>query len=101
VRLPAPAIQDASIDVRRSRVYDLERSLFGPVEPEMQTRAERYALDQIVEAACTQGILEEANTRAKLAVEALLRASGGVTVTAETTSPDADGCRAPGAATPP
>lgn len=75
VRLPPAVILDAKIDVDRSYVYDLQRSLLGPVDPDLQSRAERYAMDQIVEAACEAGILEDATGRAEMTVSALLESA--------------------------
>lgn len=74
IRLPPPEILDKKIDVEKSYVYDMDRSLLGPVDPEMQTRAERFALDKILRGACEGGILREANQRAETAVRALLGA---------------------------
>jgi len=74
IRLPPPEILDKKIDVEKSYVYDMDRSLLGPVDPAMQTRAERFALDKILRGACEGGILREANQRAETAVKALLGA---------------------------
>lgn len=87
VELPAPEILGASIDVARSRVYDVRRSLFGPVDPDLQSRAERYALERIVESACDSEVLETANDHARIAVEALLEAAGAADVTVRTQRP--------------
>ncbi len=87
VELPAPEILGATIDVERSRVYDVRRSVFGPVAPELQSRAERYALQRIVESACQSDVLDAANDRAKVAVRALLEASGAAEVTVRTRRP--------------
>jgi len=97
VRLPPPEILDRKIDVAKSRVYDFDQSLFGPVDPEMQTRAERFALDKIVRGACEAGILDEANRRAAFAVQALLTTGGVRDVRVETRPPAADECPVGGA----
>ncbi len=76
IRLPPPQILDRKIDVERSYVYDFERGLLGPEDPEMQSRAERVALEKITQTACETGILEEANQRAEMAVSTLLMAAG-------------------------
>ncbi len=75
IRLPPPEILDKKIDVEKSYVYDLDQSLLGPVDPDMQSRAERYALDKIVRGACEEGILAEANRRAETVVRGLLGGS--------------------------
>lgn len=87
VELPAPEILGAAIDVERSRVYDLRRSLFGPVDPDLQSRAERYALTRIVEGACAADVLTQANERASVAVRAVLEAAGAGRVTIKTRTP--------------
>jgi len=92
VRLPPPEILDQKIDVEKSRVFDMQRSLLGPVDPAMQSRAERYALDKIVRGACEGGILNEANRRAETAVRELLEASGFQDVRVVTQPPAAGAC---------
>lgn len=84
IRLPAPEILGATLDVDKSRVYDLRESLFAPVAPDLQSRAERYALQRIVGSACDADILAAANDRAADAVRALLTAAGAVDVTVRT-----------------
>nr|WP_290665536.1 DUF4230 domain-containing protein [Ardenticatena sp.] len=92
IRLPPPKILDAKIDVERSYVYDFDKSLFGPVDPTMQSRAEQLALEKIRRAACENGILEEANTRAEIAVRALLEAASFRRVRVITTPPPPSAC---------
>jgi hypothetical protein len=87
VRLPAPGIHDAKIDVGRSYVYDIDRSLFGPADPDLQTRAERFALSKVLAAACEENILGQANERASIAVRALLGAAGFSEVSVEIQAP--------------
>ncbi|MEO8084002.1 MAG: DUF4230 domain-containing protein [Ardenticatenales bacterium] len=84
IHLPAPEILGATLDVDKSRVYDLRESLFAPVAPDLQSRAERYALQRIVGSACDADILSAANDRAADAVRALLTAAGAVDVTVRT-----------------
>ena len=92
IRLPPPQILDRKIDVERSYVYDFERGLLGPEDPDMQSRAERVALEKITQTACETGILEEANRRAELAVGALLQAAGFRDVRIITTPPPPGAC---------
>lgn len=82
VRLPAPRILDKKIDVEKSYVYDLRRSLFGPLDPTLQSQAEKAALDQIWRAACEGGLMARANERAALTVETLLADTGHAEVRA-------------------
>lgn len=79
LRLPPPKILDSKIDVNRSRVYDYDRGFMGlgpDVAPELQELAQRKTLEKIVESACTGGILQQANGRAKLAISQLLSTAG-------------------------
>jgi hypothetical protein len=92
VTLPRPTIQDVKIDVERSYVYDVDKSLFGPADRELQSRAERFALGRVREAACEAGILDQANERAALTVRTLLGVSGYATTVIETQSPAPEEC---------
>lgn len=92
IALPPPKLLDTSIDVDRSYVYDLQRSLLGPVDPELQSRAERFARNKIEETACESDILGEANRNAEIAVRSLLRAAGFAEVNVETQPPAPDEC---------
>jgi hypothetical protein len=79
LKLPAPKILDKKIDVTRSSVYDYNRGPLGlgpDVAPNLQKLAQEEALKKIQLAACSDGILEKANDRAKLAVTSLIRISG-------------------------
>ncbi|MBI4783717.1 MAG: DUF4230 domain-containing protein [Oscillatoriophycideae cyanobacterium NC_groundwater_1537_Pr4_S-0.65um_50_18] len=75
LRLPSPKILDSKIDVNRSKVYDYDRGFMGlgpDVAPELQELAQRQTLERMVESACTSGILQQANDRAKIAITQLL-----------------------------
>ncbi len=74
VTLPPPQILDSKLDVNRSYVYDFQQGILSPEAPELQTEAERRALEQIVAGACQSDILGEANQRAELAITKLLSA---------------------------
>ena len=79
LRLPLPKVLDKKIDVSRSGVYDYNRGPLGlgpDVAPNLQKMAQEEALKKIQIAACSDGILEKANDRAKLAVSQLIRISG-------------------------
>ena len=96
INLPAPKILDSKIDVNHSSVYHYDRGFLslGPDQaPELQTLAQRQTLAKIVTAACTQGILTEANQRAELALTQLLAAAGyAQKVEVKTTTPSAEAC---------
>lgn len=98
LRLPPPKILDSKIDVNRSKVYDYDRGFMGlgpDVAPELQELAQRETLAKIVETACTDGVLQSANDRAKLAVSQLLTTAGYANVTVEIQPPAADACTLP------
>lgn len=92
VTLPPAQVLDSKLELSRSNVYDYDRGFlgFGPDNaPELQELAQQEALAKIESAACTEGILAEANQRAEKAVSQLLTTAGfnAVTVTTQT-SPD-------------
>lgn len=97
IRLPPPRILDSKIDVSRSRVYDYDQGFLGlgPDAPDLQTVAEQQALIQILEGACANGILKEANEKAQVAVTQLMSVSGYGQVIVEISPPAADACPTP------
>lgn len=88
VTLPPPQILDSKIDVNRSYVYDFQQGLLAPQAPELQTEAERRALQQIIAGACESNILQEANHRAELAITKLLSVMGFREIAVQTRMPD-------------
>lgn len=86
--LPPPQIQDAKIDVGRSYVYDFQQGILSPEAPELQTAAERQALDQIIAGACQADVLNAANERAELAINQLLSTMDFAEITVNTQMPD-------------
>lgn len=97
VRLPPPQILDSKVDVNRSKVYDYDRGFMGlgpDAAPELQDLAEQTTLDQIVAAACDQGVLQAANDRAKSTVSQLLATAGYAAPTIETQAPLPNTCPA-------
>lgn len=98
LRLPPPKVLDSKIDVNRSKVYDYDRGFMGlgpDVAPELQELAQRETLAKIVETACTDGLLQSANDRAKLAVSQLLATAGYAEVSVEIQPPAVDACTVP------
>ncbi|MBE9203245.1 DUF4230 domain-containing protein [Synechocystis salina LEGE 06099] len=90
VTLPAPKILDQKIDVERSRIYQYDRGFLnlGPdTAPELQSLAQRQTLAKITTAACDQGILDQANEQAEIAVGGLLRGTGYTEVEIKTSIP--------------
>ena len=94
LRLPPPRILDSKIDVNRSQVYDYDRGFLGlgpDVAPELQEAAQRQTLQEIITAACNQGILQMASDRAQVAITQLL-STAGYQVTVEPQPPAPDAC---------
>ena len=79
INLPAAKILDSKIDVNRSRVYDYDRGFLnlGPdVAPQLQTLAQKQTLVEIVNTACSQGILNQANAKAKETITQIFANTG-------------------------
>jgi hypothetical protein len=81
VQLPASEIFVATLDNDQTRVYDRERGWLSRGDAGIETEARQAAEASILQAACDQGILDQAATEAKTQVEALLRALRFETVT--------------------
>ena len=80
ISLPAAKILDSKIDVNNSRVYDYDRGFLnlGPdVAPQLQTLAQRKTLSEIVDTACSKGILNTANNRAQATITQLFANTKG------------------------
>ncbi len=88
ITLPPPRILDSKIDVERSYVYDFQQGVLSPEAPELQTEAERQALQQIVAGACQSDILQQANDRAELAISKLLETLNFEDVVVNTRMPE-------------
>lgn len=95
ISLPSPQILDTKIDVKRSHVYDYDRGFLnlGPDSaPQLQTLAQQQTLDKILTTACQNGILQEANQRAEIAVTNLLSTAGYQSIEVETTASTEEQC---------
>ncbi|HHP7232635.1 MAG TPA: DUF4230 domain-containing protein [Xenococcaceae cyanobacterium] len=78
VSLPPSEILDSKIDVSNSRIYHYDRGFLnlGPdVAPQLQTLAQQQTLEKIVTTACNEGILQQANVKAKTTIKKLLTAT--------------------------
>lgn len=78
IAIPAAEILDSKIDVNHSQVYHYDRGFLnlGPdVAPQLQTLAQQKTLNRIVDNACNQGILNQANQQAKKAIASLIVAT--------------------------
>lgn len=96
LQLPPPRILDSKIDVNRSRVYDYDRGFLGlgpDTAPQLQMFAQQETLKRIVTAACSQGVLQQANDRAELVVTQLLNTAGYKNVEVIAQSPQPGTCQ--------
>jgi hypothetical protein len=101
VTLPPPQILGSKLDVKRSYVYDFQQGILSPPAPELQTEAERQALDQIIAGACQSDILGQANQRAELAITKLLGVMNFEEITVKTQMPEAGANPCAGVSEPP
>jgi hypothetical protein len=76
LRLPPARILTHRLDNSQSRVYDRQRGLLTNGDPNLETQVRQTAEQQIVQAACQGGILNQANTNAQTQVRALLVTMG-------------------------
>ena len=94
IDLPPAQILDSKVDVNRSRVYDYDRGFLnlGPdVAPQLQTLAQRKTLAEIVSNACSEGILETANQKAKETITQLIAATEDKSLKVQTSISDCQG----------
>jgi hypothetical protein len=90
IQLPPPQILDSKVDVNRSKVYDYDRGFLGlgpDAAPELQDLATQTTLQQIVEAACAQGVLQTASTQAQETIRQLLLTAGYANSTVQVQQP--------------
>ncbi|WP_416670372.1 DUF4230 domain-containing protein [Egbenema bharatensis] len=95
IQLPPPQILDSKVDVNRSKVYDYDRGFLGlgpDAAPELQDLAAQTTLQQIVEAACTQGVLQTASTQAQETISQLLVTAGYANSTVQVRQPAPGTC---------
>jgi hypothetical protein len=76
LRLPTPQITDAYLDDNQSKVIDFTTGLLREFDKNLEQAARANAVDDIRRAARTDGILDEANKRARLELELFLRQMG-------------------------
>lgn len=95
VMLPPPEILDSKIDVARSTVYDYNRGFLGlgpDAAPELQQLAQTETLAKIVNTACREDVLQEANVRAETVITQLLTTAGYSNVEVRSQPPRPDAC---------
>jgi hypothetical protein len=76
LRLPPPQITDAYLDDKQSQVIDHTTGLLRVFDKNLEQTARQNAVDDIRRAARTDGILDEADKRAKLELALFLREAG-------------------------
>ncbi len=68
LHLPPAQIFSALLDSQRTRVYSRERGIFAPENKDLETLARQQAEQQILAAACEDGILTKATEQAEEAL---------------------------------
>jgi hypothetical protein len=76
LRLPPPQITDAYLDDKQSQVIDHTTGLLRVFDKNLEQTARQNAVDDIRRAARIDGILDEADKRAKLELALFLRNVG-------------------------
>lgn len=76
LRLPPPQIMDAYLDDKNSQVIDRTTGLLRTFDKDLEQTARANAVDDIRRAARADGILDEADKRARLELELFLRQAG-------------------------
>ncbi len=80
VRLPPVQVFSATLDNSKTRVYSRDRGLFAPDNPNLETLARQMAEQQILSAACEDGIMEQGTKNAELALRQFLGLLDGIAV---------------------
>lgn len=76
IHLPPPQITDAYLDDKKTRVIDETTGLFREFNKDLQQTARQNAVSDIRRAARNNGILKDADDRAKLELSLFLREAG-------------------------
>ncbi|HUB87707.1 MAG TPA: DUF4230 domain-containing protein [Verrucomicrobiae bacterium] len=76
IKLPPPQITDAYLDDSQTKVLDHTTGLFREFDKNLEQDARAQAVKDIGDAATKDGILDEANSRAKLELNLFLRQAG-------------------------
>jgi hypothetical protein len=76
IKLPPPQITDAYLDDTQSKVIDNTTGLLREFDKDLEQTARQNAVDDVSRAARKDGILDEADKRAKLELELFLRQAG-------------------------
>ena len=80
VKLPVAQVTDAYLDDQASQVIDHTTGLLRAFDKDLEQTARQNAVDDIARAARKGGILEDADKRARVELEALFKRAGFATV---------------------
>lgn len=80
LRLPPAEIFSIMLDNEATRVYSRDRGWFAPENNDLETQARQQAEQQILQAACEDGIMSKANVQAEQAMRQFLGLIDGVEV---------------------
>lgn len=76
LRLPPPQITDAYLDERQTQVIDWQKGFLRDFDKGLETTARQNAVDDISRAARMDGILKDADERARLELAVFLHQAG-------------------------
>jgi hypothetical protein len=76
VQLPEPEIFVATLDNDKSYVYDRQKGLLNPGETDLETKARQVAVQEIAQAAISDGILSQAKLNAENYLTRLFKTLG-------------------------
>ena len=76
VKLPAAEIFVATLDNQKSYVYNYEKGILSPVDPNLETTVRQAAEDRIRQAAIDDGVLDSAMKNAESFLDRFFRALG-------------------------
>jgi len=74
--LPKPTITDVYIDDKRTEVLERTTGVMRKFDKDLEQNARRHAVDEFTRAARLNGILQDADDRAKTQLTAILKAAG-------------------------
>jgi len=76
IHLPLPQITDAYLDERETKVIDWQKGFLRDFDKDLEQTARQNAVDDLRRAARIDGILSEANLRARMELASLLGKAG-------------------------
>lgn len=98
IRLPEAEILSASLDESRTQLYDHQTGIFTQPDTNLVVEAQKAGVEQVLQAACRDGIMSRATQDGQRALQQMLLLVGFERVDFETGPPPA--CAAPNRVTP-